>query len=310
MSELLLDLVTDILGEPKSQYGKGGQYQFNCPICSAEKGKRSDGKYNLEVNIEKNVYNCWSCTDNHGSLKKLVGLWGNKEQKKRVKILLPEEVLTDEGEEKELFDGLPKEYIYLKSNYQSRTKEKAIDYLKKRGLTDYHIEKYKLGYAEKGKYKGRIIIPSYDSADNINFFTSRTFTNQKPKYLNPKIEKSDIIFNEKLLSWYSTIYFVEGPFDHLVVPNSIPGLGKIMSDDVLKKITDNALSNIVILQDGDAWKDSVELYKKLNQGKFRDRVSIIKLPEKYDISKINEVFGNDGIVKILRSSFKLRDHLI
>ena len=218
MSDLLLDLISDVLGEPKSQYGKGGQYQFNCPVCSAEKGKRSDGKYNLEVNVEKNVYNCWSCTDNHGSLKKLVGLWGNKEQKRRLKILLPEEInaLSDDTVEK--LDGLPKEYIYLGSEYKSPQKEKALKYLKNRRLGSEFIERFKIGFAEKGKYAGRIILPSYDANGNINFFTTRTFTGQKPKYLNPKVEKSDVIYNEHLLSWYSTIYFVEGPFDHLVVP--------------------------------------------------------------------------------------------
>jgi hypothetical protein len=310
MSDLLLDLITDILGEPKSQYGRGGQYQFNCPICSAEKGVRTDNKYNLEVNLDKNVYNCWSCTDNHGSIKKLVKLWGNKDQKKRLKILLPDEVTTISDDKFEKLDGLPKEYIYLGSNYKSSLKEKAITYLKNRGLGLEFIEKFKLGFAEKGKYSGRIILPSYDENGNINFFTTRTFTSQTPKYLNPKVEKSDIIFNEHLLSWYSTIYFVEGPFDHLVVPNSIPGLGKIMSDDIFKKVSDSACADLVILQDGDAWKDSVELYKKLNQGKLRDRVRIIKLPEKYDISKIHELFGEEGIVKVLNSSFKLKEHLV
>lgn len=310
MSDLLLDLITDILGEPKSQYGRGGQYQFNCPICSAEKGVRTDNKYNLEVNLDKNVYNCWSCTDNHGSIKKLVKLWGNRDQKKRIKILLPDETIINSEGEKELFDGLPKEYIYLNSGYRSPLREKAIKYLYDRGLTDHDIEKFKLGFAEKGKYGGRIIVPSYDKDDNVNFFTTRTFTGQKPKYLNPKIEKSDIIFNEKLISWYSTIYFVEGPFDHMVVPNSIPGLGKIMSDEVLKIIIDNALADVVILLDGDAWKNAIELYKKLNQGRLRDRVNIIKLPNKYDISEIKKIFGKDGLIKILRSSFKLKEHLI
>lgn len=310
MSDLLLDLITDILGEPKSQYGRGGQYQFNCPVCSAEKGIKSDNKYNLEVNLEKNVYNCWSCIETHGSLKKLVNIWGNKGQKNRLKILLPEETIIVSDGTTEKLDGLPKEYIYLGSNYNPPLKEKALKYLKNRGLGQEFIEKFKLGFAEKGKYAGRIILPSYDVNGVINFFTTRTFTNQKPKYLNPKTDKNDVIYNEHLLSWYSTIYFVEGPFDHLVVPNSIPGLGKIMSDEIFKKISDNARADIVILQDGDAWKDSVELYKKLNQGKLRNRVKIIKLPQKYDISKIYELFGNKGIGKILSSSFKLKEHLI
>ena len=310
MSDLLLDLITDILGDPKTSSGKGNQYQFNCPICSSEKGIKVDGKYNLEVNFDKQVYHCWSCLDTHGSIKRLVNLWGTNDQKKRLKVLLPEEIIIDETQEKELFDGLPKEYIFLMSKYKSPTKEKALIYLKDRGLTEYHINKYRLGYAEKGKYAGRIILPSYDDNGNVNFFTTRTFTKQKPKYLNPKIEKNDIIFNEHLISWYSTIYFVEGPFDHIVVPNSIPGLGKVMSDEVLRKIHDNAQADIVILQDGDAFEDSVELYSKLNSGKFYGRVKIIKLPIKYDISKIYEVFGDDGISKVLVNSFHLKEHLL
>lgn len=312
MSDLLLDLLIDILGEPKSKYKQQDQFAFNCPVCSAHKGVDFDDKYNLEVNVEKNVYHCWSCgeTDNtHGSIKKLVGKWGNKKQKQRIKILLPEE-FTPKLDSSLPFEGLPKEYIFLNTNYKSDFKDKALYYLKNRRIDKDFIERYKIGFAERGKYSGRIIIPSYNKDGVIDYFVSRTFTKQKPKYLNAESEKSDIIFNELHLSWYSTIYFVEGPFDHIVTPNSIPGLGKVMGDDLLKKIHDNALANIVILVDGDAWEDGIKLYNMLNSGKLRDRVKIIKLPEKYDISLIHQLFGKEGVGKILRNSFELKEHLI
>ena len=306
MSELLLDLLVEILNEPRNKGHNHEQFQFNCPNCADEKGS-IDNKYNLEINIGKNVFHCWGC-EYRGSLKKLVGKWGTRAQKQRLKILLPEDYKPKE-EELKVFEGLPEEYIYLNSKYKSNLRDKAVWYLNKRGIDTKLIEKFKIGFAEKGKYNGRIIIPSFNKEGIVDYFVSRTFNKQKPKYLNPESEKSDIIFNEKHLSWYSTIYFVEGPFDHIVVPNSIPGLGKVMSDEVLLKIRNNAMADVIILLDGDAWEDAVELYNKLNGGKLYGRVKIVKLPEKYDTSLIYEKFGNEGIGKILRNSFKLKEHL-
>lgn len=306
-NDLLLDLLTDILGDPRNKGHNYDQFQFNCLNCADEKGE-IDNKYNLEVNVSKNVTHCWSC-DFHGSLKKLVNKWGTRAQKQRLKILLPEDYKPKE-EELKVFDGLPNEYIFLNSNWKSDLKNKAMWYLNKRGIGKELIEKFKIGFAEKGKYSGRIIIPSFNKEGVVDYFVSRTFTRQKPKYLNPDAEKSDIIFNEKHLSWYSTIYFVEGPFDHIVVPNSIPGLGKVMSDEVLLKIRNNAMADVVIVLDGDAWGNAVELYNKLNAGKLYGRVKIVKLPEKYDTSLIYEKFNDKGISKVLSSSFKLKEHLL
>ena len=51
---------------------------------------------------------------------------------------------------------------------------KAITYLKHRGLTKVDILRYDIGYCSDGKYAGRIIIPSYDSNYELNYFVSRT----------------------------------------------------------------------------------------------------------------------------------------
>jgi hypothetical protein len=46
--------------------------------------------------------------------------------------------------------------------------------------------------------------------------------NNKLKYINPKAEKQEIIFNIGKLNLDATIYLVEGVTDHIVTPNSIP----------------------------------------------------------------------------------------
>jgi hypothetical protein len=67
----------------------------------------------------------------------------------------------------------------------------------------------------------------------------------KLKYINPKAEKQEIIFNIGKLNLDATIYLVEGVTDHIVTPNSIPLLGKVISSD--KLLHDKAQGLIVIL---------------------------------------------------------------
>ena len=55
-SELIVELLTDILGNPKNHYYNKGQISFDCPVCSDMKGLDSgDGKGNLEVNYMKKL---------------------------------------------------------------------------------------------------------------------------------------------------------------------------------------------------------------------------------------------------------------
>jgi hypothetical protein len=95
----------------------------------------------------------------------------------------------------------------------------------------------------------RIIIPSYDLNGDLNYFIARWYPKEynKLKYINPKAEKQEIIFNIGKLNLDATIYLVEGVTDHIVTPNSIPLLGKVISSDLLELLHDKAQGLIVIL---------------------------------------------------------------
>ena len=102
------------------------------------------------------------------------------------------------------------------------------NYLKKRNISKEIVEKYEIGFTTEGEYKFRIIVPSYNSEGNLQFFVARSYVNTKLKYKNPEQEKSEIIFNENHLDWEKDIYLVEGVFDMFFLPNSIPLLGKVI----------------------------------------------------------------------------------
>ena len=113
----------------------------------------------------------------------------------------------------------------------------ALKYLKSRGLTKEDILRYNIGYCETGKYRNRIIIPSYDESNELNYFIGRSYLSKtKRKYMNPEAQKEIIIFNEYLVDWTKPIYIVEGAFDSIFIPNSIPLLGKFMSDYLFEKL--------------------------------------------------------------------------
>ena len=301
------------LGESRKHNHETGQMAFDCPACSADKGEYlGDGKGNLEINYNKGVYKCWVCSETnrmYGSLENLVKKYGNSTHLKEYLLFKPDYEHGKKASET-IIVRLPEGYKKLSEctskDYMS---DLAKKYLKDRGIGDDIIEEFNIGYTIKGDFKNRIIIPSYDKDDNVNYFIARWFLNKKTKvkYLNPHAEKSEIIFNENKINWDSTIYLVEGVTDHIVVPNSIPLLGKFLSEKIKENILENSKAFIVILLDSDAYEDAIRLYWELNVSDLRGRVKLCTLPEGHDPSSVYQYLGSSGIIKLLSNSYHLKD---
>lgn len=314
MSHLLINTLESFLGEYRKYNNDSGQISFDCPACSAEKGlMEGDGKGNLEINYNKNVFKCWSCyeTNNmHGSVLKLVKKYGTAKNLKDYILFKPDTDYYKEKEHNEIIVTLPNGYKKLsectKKDFKS---DIALEYLHKRGITNDIIKEFNIGYTINKPYYNRIIIPSYDSENKLNYFIARWFDSKynKLKYINPEAEKQEIIFNENKINWDATIYLVEGVFDSIVVPNSIPLLGKFMTPKLLDLLNEKANSFVVVLLDDDATPDAIRLYKQLNYDNLRDKIKICIPPEGYDISLINQEYGSKGVIKLLQTAHKLSD---
>jgi DNA primase len=186
-SEALVELLEEVLGDHGLHYPNHGQISFNCPVCDDGRNK-----HNLEVNYINNVYKCWSCGDSegtHGSLTKIFDKFGNKKQKKLYQVLKPETVVKKERSKKSL--KLPDGFTLFKdSNKVYPVRRAAINYLYGRGITDEMIEKYGIGFCDKGDHAGRIVIPSYNSKGELNYYIARSWDPMsRAKYKNPKEEK-------------------------------------------------------------------------------------------------------------------------
>jgi len=290
--EILLDILYEILGEPEKVYDSKLQYGYNCPECGSEQRKG-----NLEVSLEKHLFHCWSCGDVNGMkgpLGKLIDNYGNKKQKKVYKLLQPEEFKPKEVKKPKL--KLPDSFTFFKeSSLVYPVRKQAHNYLKNRGITDEIIEKYNIGFCDNGSHAGRIVVPSFNSSGNLNYYIARSWNpTTRAKYKNPESSKDEIIFNEPLIDWNKDIFLVEGVFDSFFLDNSIPMLGKHMSQLLFTTIYEKAKGNITIALDGDAFDNAVKLYHELNGGSLWGRIKIVKLPLDKDVcdlkGQINEYY--------------------
>jgi len=311
---IIADILKRFLGEPADHNEHSGQMAFDCPACAEDKGLeygKGDGKFKLSVNYKKNIFRCWVCgfeNNMHGKVPKLIKRYGNKSILKDYLLVRPD----DNGQETRV-EGpavhvpLPEGFISLSKandNYYKYTK--VMSYLKGRGITDEIIKKYNIGYCLKGKYRDRVIIPSHDEFGDVNYFVARAWDKWvKPKYFNPEANKSELIFNEHFINWDATVYLVEGATDHIVVPNSIPLLGKILHDRLRRILLSSARADIVLLLDEDAYDNALNIYRELNVGSMYNRIKLCLPPDGEDPSSVFAESGVKGVCELLKTSYRI-----
>jgi|DEB0MinimDraft_12_1074336.scaffolds.fasta_scaffold00775_8 DNA primase len=319
---MIVNILENFLGTPASHYEGKSQVQFDCPMCSEEKGEyNGDGKGNLAINYEKGVYKCWNCWERnnmHGSVLWLIKKYGNKQHYRDYLLIAPTIIRNKLKKDIEIVIDvkLPESYRKFSESTPYHTNHSdAYEYVKNRGLTDETLKRFNIGYTCDGKRKDRIIIPSYDVNGDLNYYIARSWHKwNKAKYLNPEADvdaknKSKIIFNEHKINWDSNVYLVEGAFDHIVTPNSIPLLGKFISDTLFNTLQSKCKCGVIIVLDGGAEerRDTKLLFKKLNTLNLYNRVKVVEIKNGTDLSLLNQEGGTKRVLKSLRASFAYKE---
>lgn len=325
MFENIREIIEDCIGKP--QRDSNYWVSYNCPYCASEAGVESDGKYNLAVNYGEDLktkahFHCWKC-NTAGKLSKLLKDFGNQnslfkyyEELKNIRnsslyLIDTENGIIDLPIENTL--ELPKGF--RKIDASDKYAKEAIEYLKKRNIGDYFIQYYNIGYIpywdNDKNMRNRIVIPSYDEFGELNYYVARDYSGKRKyrKYNNPDIKKTMFVFNEDKINWYEDVTLVEGAFDHMVIPNSIPLLGKTLKKEyaTFSAITNKAKVNVNILLDDDALSDAKKIYKLLNSTQLKDRVRLINCPNGFDASDIYQKFGRRGIKQLLKKAVKIEE---
>ena len=270
----LLGSIENILG--KSHKRARDNYAFHCPFCNHRKPKL---EINMHTNEEgKNFWECWVCQTRGQSIRSLLRqLKTPRDQASEILKYLPKGT-NIEYKQLSIIE-LPKEFKPLIAATSTSVIANTIKkYLYARGLTDVDFIKYNIGYCTSGEYGGRVVIPSYNGSNQLNYFVARTYDGNYFKYKNPEASK-DIIFFENLINWNVPIILCEGVFDAMAIKrNAIPILGKSISTSLYRKIITSKVKDIYVALDDDAKDRALEIGEKfLNQGK---RVFIVNLIDK------------------------------
>lgn len=257
MNTTVIPLLENVLGSSTSQ---NNELLFQCPFCHHRKKK-------LSINTITGKWHCWICNSKGGHILWLLKKLNlSKEQIAKFReVLGDEDIKIYKKTESNIVLQLPPEYKPLWKKDNSYAYLHALSYLNQRGFTIIDILRYKIGYCEKGAYAGRIIIPSYDENNQLNYFTGRLFYEQGMKYKNPPISKNVIVF-ENFVDWEQPIILCEGMFDAIALKqNAIPLMGKTLPKKLEQKLVEKKVKEVYIFLDIDAKKEALNMEQHLKQ---------------------------------------------
>jgi DNA primase len=262
--------------------GKGkiiskGDVAYYCPICKHKNAK-------LMVNVKTGNYNCFTChpkTTGKTPVSLLKKIGSPSEAIIEMKGYFVNDTTLIKAEEEVKLVHLPKEFINLIDTSDTcLEKRQAITYLKKRGVSSIDIVKYNIGYCKTGRYRNKVIIPSYNSNGRLNYFIARSFEKEpKLKIDSPECKKSELIGFEYYINWNTPVILCEGIFDAMAIKrNAIPLFGKTISKALMIKLLQSDVETVYLALDDDAIRESIDHAQKLlDLGK---EVYIIKLEGK------------------------------
>ena len=279
MFEQKLKILKSSLG---THYCSNDELIFKCPKCNHHKRK-------LSVNIQKNVFKCWVCDYRGNDLFPLVKGRDLKHEWKLITNTIDisrfDDLFAESEQDCEIQAlELPEYFVSLSDSNLSSQGTQAKKYLLGRGFTEEQILLYKIGFCFHGRYKNRVIIPSFDFNGKVNYFIARAFDENRFKYMNPQASK-DIIFNDIFIDWKKPIVLVEGFFDSVKYENSIPILGSTLSRSsvLFNKIIENS-KKVYICLDNDAIKKELKIIKNLLD--FGVEVAKINLDQHSDLGDV------------------------
>ena len=257
MSQLVINILDKALKSKGQNLKKVNEYMWWSPFIQHHKPK-------LQVNVQTGKWHCWvSNQGGHNLFQLLKQVGAPRELYKELSDTLGTTYYTsDKKDKKDIVLSLPKEAKPLWNGGDSVQKLHALKFIMERGLTMEDVVRYNLHYCLNGVYQNRIIVPSYDSNGQLNYFVGRDFYKGGMKYKNPPIPK-DIIGFDLYIDWSQPIVLCEGVFDAIAIKNnSIPLFGKTILPKLFEKILTKKVKHIIISLDEDAFQDSLKMIKK------------------------------------------------
>lgn len=254
-------------------FGKGilasnsKNFDIVCPLCPK---KQARSKPKLAIRTEDDAWHCWLCGSKGLSLASLIyKTCGYADY-----VRYCTQFLDPSQRKHNLEPNTKVEELRLPRDFRLLATASSVDpdvrgmkhyLMEERGLIERDLWYFKLGTSDEPRWKRRIIVPSFDANGKLNYFVARAIDKKRfPKYDNPEVHKTAIIFNELNIDWTQRLTLCEGSFDMFKCgDNAVPLLGSELNEHY-------ALFNAILVHntpvtlalDADVWDTKVPAIAK------------------------------------------------
>jgi hypothetical protein len=273
-----------------------GSDGLNAAVCCPNPKCGSYGsptKKKLVIKIDSDQFHCWVCDLRgrtlHAILRRYSPSYLHEYERK---FAGKKKLLIIDAPEEELVICPPGfKLLATSTSIKDPDVQDTIRYARSRNLTNRDFWYFKLGTCTSGKFRRRLIMPSFDDNGDLNYYVARAIDDAKSymKYLNAKVSKKNVIFNEINIDWSKELTLVEGPMDLTKCDsNATCLLGSHFSEDyaTFRAIIKNR-TPVLLALDSDM-SDKVQKYCKLLSSYGID-VRVLKLGPFSDVGEMNKV---------------------
>jgi hypothetical protein len=274
-----------------------GNDGINISVCCPNSKCSSYGKASkkkLVIRIDTDQHHCWVCDLKGKNLKGLLKKYHPQYLDEYAQSFLGYS-LKNVAHELDAIDveiAIPDKFVLLATSLNSKDPDirDAIRYVFSRGLTKRDLWYFKMGTCAEGRYRRRVILPSFDVDGNLNYFVARSIeSDARMKYINAKVPKKGVIFNEINIDWNQELTLVEGPFDLTKCDdNATCLLGSTLGEDYA--LFHNIVKNqtpVLLAMDPDVKKKAHDIAKKLAE--FGIEVRMLDLGSHSDVGEMSKL---------------------
>jgi len=279
-----------------------------CPSCNNRNKKK------FSINLETGQCHCWVCDLRGKTLVPILRKYDKSHLVEEYCQKFPTEKVFRKAHQSPEIDpeevSLPDGFFLAVDSFKSRDPDirACFSYLKSRNISERDLWYYKIGFSKIGKFRRKIIFPSFDSDGKVNFFVARSIdSGARIKYTNCKANKQSIVFNEINIDWKKELAILEGPFDLIKSDyNSTCLLGARISEDSLlfSKIAHNR-TPVLLCLDSDMNKKSQAAAKLFSE--YGCSVRILSLGAYEDVGAMTK---HEFIKKKLQTEAWSRNNFI
>lgn len=241
-------------------YDSGKKIRLHCPFCDPHQ----ELNRNAYVVVRTGRFHCFKCEEN-STVKQILedllgyedGSWAVEESPTRTIEALKEQLANLHKSEQEL--GTNSQHLEIKgykllADGGTRLSRRMLNYLRTRGWDEHECEKRRVGYTTHlDILSGRVVFPVFEdwAEGGMVYYQARTLSDEvEPKYVNPVVNKSKIVYVRPDADFSKRIVLVEGIFDTNPQPNFCGLLGKRITPNQARVIR-SFCKNVVLYLDPD-----------------------------------------------------------